>query len=1445
MTLFVYITESCRDDASTHGMISEVDGLRQKVEEKQNTSQFDRFPSPYLVKKKLGSRQGRLIAEEREIGEHVVIVFLAVMIRGSREYASGFGADPQVYGETHFRHLVDQEKLADFVEARTSRDPVTPKQAPSDEEYSLLYTAFADPGAIGTGAMVFETREWVDAISQDRIAKQLPYLTKPVTNALSGPDRLSFHPVDGKKDWGVWAYRADDKVVLMTPSTDGTAAQSEEVAKSLALAFDAKGTAAILRASRRAYPQIVLADDELWLDLEREREANLALSPEESQVLESTRGAENPFPLFINGRAGSGKSTILQYLFANFLHNYRRGPARGKVDPPIYLTANAELLRVARGVVERLLRKEMTLGGDSDVPSASEVDELLDPAFREFYAYVASLVPGEARKSRFARSKRLDYTGFRARWMERFGKDRSALRDFGPDVSWHVIRTFIKGRGSETFLEPEDYEQLPENECSVTLDGYRRVFDRVWQGWYLELCETEGYWDDQDLVRYVLEHNLARATFPAVFCDEAQDFTRLELELLLRINTFSQRTLPSNDLSRVCFVFAGDQFQTLNPTGFRWDAIKATFVEKFILELDPGRRSGRMDLNYRELEFNYRSARRIVRFSNLVQALRAALFAIPDLRPQTPWLNEPREFPVVAFRNNDGQFWKRIRENAGWIIIVPCADGEELRYVQADSILRDQIRVEDGVPQNVLSASRAKGCEYADVVVYGFGATLENSVIKTLRTREQSTDAEKNLSLEYFINRLYVAVSRAKRRLVIVDSNDGFEKLWTAAHDDSAEAELLASIKNGQAVWLGAIEGMTWGVAEELARDAASDPRENAVVFERDGLARRDAFLMRQAGQSYRAAGDEPKARECRAKAFEFDLQYMEAGAAFAEAGDAQSAVRCYWMAGKDGWGELTRLKPVFPDVVRELEYGFAAGILLGANASESVSLVEQLVNRCVDPTFAEAQAGSAPWRDALSALLRGSFGIEERQGKDTVHGVGPSKADAARMSGLLGRAKEAGVIVMPLDDAAVNFYAERFAEAAKAWEAAGSVSGVSYSKAKAYSDPYPQRVVSLARRKEWSEIVDAFRRQSDDALTVEQANAIVEALTETKQFSDALQLGWRTRAVDGLLGLADKAWGDREGEIAERALHASVATALMQYDWDVIEGIIDADGAAKALASRSVALRAALAAHRTALRLTFVRAFARSGALTTASENVARKVTDFLRETLRVKDGEWRKLLSVEEAGAAIERAGRFTDALSFYDAIRKQAGRETDQEFARRRRLVALQRQLTYEKSKRESGQTRQLERDLRQAMASQRVSSISELGEFPMLPPLELGNLGKVPTPASGTSVTDNPGVPVGSTNQADGRPDKVAGQIGEFNFEVSRSAGRLNITRTETLETAYVKLRAKECGGEGGMQASGDGQFSAAEWGLTVRTIGGPTPGFEIGLDRVGARLIFEC
>ena len=93
----------------------------------------------------------------------------------------------------------------------------------------------------------------------------------------------------------------------------------------------------LLRKSHRSYPDIVLGDREIWIKKiqTKDEKANLALSAEETNLLQRCQAGY--YPLFINGRPGSGKSTVLQYFFAEHLHDYTNFENQLNA-PPIYLT---------------------------------------------------------------------------------------------------------------------------------------------------------------------------------------------------------------------------------------------------------------------------------------------------------------------------------------------------------------------------------------------------------------------------------------------------------------------------------------------------------------------------------------------------------------------------------------------------------------------------------------------------------------------------------------------------------------------------------------------------------------------------------------------------------------------------------------------------------------------------------------------------------------------------------------------------------------------------------------------------------------------------------------------------------------------------------------------------------------------------------------------------
>jgi hypothetical protein len=1454
VALLVLVTENCKKEAATLGLSLEVERFRARIEQAQSVSYFEDFPHPYIVGKKFGGRQGRLLAEHRTAGEHGVVVFLSLLTRSSRDYAE-FAKDPVGYGEKHLK-LVSDHDLAAYIRKRTEKDPPPEKQDPSESEYKLLYNLFSPHQGDGFDSerIVLETREWVDQVSQDRFDKQLANLVKACEQCLdrtpTEPELLSV-PVPNKASWTIQALSTAEHLVLMRIVTeDTTQADKDELHTQFETLKDG-GRDKILRACQRAYPGLVLYDDDLWIDLEKDAQANIALSPEELEILQSIRRPEGniQFPLFINGRAGSGKSTILQYIYSDILHYYLSNEDCDSIGAPLYLTASKELLDHARRFVEKLLNTDGRYAQTRIQDFRERHKDKLDRSFRQFQRHLLSLIPPEE-KGRFQDSKRVDYARFRRLWEDKFGKSPKARKEYGPDLSWHVIRTYIKGRSSEVLLDLDDYDNLPENQKTITSKAYKTVFQQVWTNWYQG--HSREYWDDQDLARFILDQGYAKPIHPAIVCDEAQDFTRLELELLLRLNLFSARNVPPADIHRVPFIFAGDQFQTLNPTGFRWDAIKASFVEKFIFELNPAlqREEGKIDLNYSELKFNYRSSNNIVCFGNSIQALRSKIFEIPELRPQQAWLDEPDSLPVVFFDSSNGGFWNKYKEGTNYRVIVPCGEDEEAQYVKEDPVLAEQIAFVDGVPVDVLSPVRAKGFEYPAVIVYGFGAALKRYEVhleKLLVTgEEKSSFIDDWLPLQYFMNRLYVAISRPKRQLIVVDSKDGFERLWKCVDSFERLEQLLESLKNKAQFWAGRLEGMKQGTLHQVGVANTGSPLENAQQYEMDGKASHDSYLMLQAAQVYKRAGKENKALECRARALEFKSDFFEAGEIFLQAGFAEpDALHAFWRAGREGWEQLTREAENQPCWQDKIEFQWAQAIIRGGTREQLTGLLDDFFKRISENDDFLAQCEHDPaWNDGLGELL------------ERLLEVGPSQADSVefwgRVTVTLDRLKKKFFDVPEQPAAQIYFWAQNYSKAIELWDKAGAPRSSDYAVAKSKVAKYPADLRFLKQAGSHSRIIELYRERPDEKLTAEQAEIVCDALIQAGKEEEAYALAWKEKAAATVFRLCARAH-QQDKERAKRTLEAGVVLLVLNNEWASLAKFISSQDnifVPPIPEFNDHSLKRFVQGEKNRVKAAIVRSLARDPKFEEVQKDTQDKVSSFLWKYLQVKGEQaWNRYCSVEEAGAAIEIAAtKILDALAFYEAvIDDKKFSPSDRQFAALRWLVTKKRFGDYLRNNKQTEKATQSENQLNAKMKELGRSSVEGIPTYPELPSIKMppwlaSEPAVIPPVTTSPAVKTEPvvDVPVAPISTAvSSLPANVEFVLDVFCFEFNRNVQRCNVKHQETKDTSAIRVKQ-------GKVTSEDVDFEHKEssvwhsktWGMTVTLPDAASHDLVIGLEESG-------
>ncbi len=912
MAFYVYVSDQCMVDAQRHGQVQLVQSLCEKIQKNQHLTGFG-STSNGILKKQLG-KHFRLIAFQAKFQEDDLVIFLRVWGRGSKEYDEFLKKHDD---EKYQRRLVpfDEGQIRKIYEDLSRSQPAPPLPELDEDERSWLDVFSAKPCGgldeeeIERDLFILEAEAWVKAISTDDMKKRLHSFSvmfehlklNELASSHSMSDAHVYWNASNKVGFLYLYFPEWHRLLLLLPLTEQGDAQ-EIFEKRLAREFS--GIAAtrenLYRKAARAYPHIITMDERFWQAIEENTVANMALSPEESVLLDEIRKPDvaSRYPLFINGRAGSGKSTMLQYLAADYLEHALSEKTRLSF---LYTTCSEGLLDLARQTVQKLLtsnyKKLLKSWHRGQEASEQEIQAIVERSFFSFQQYLLCLLLPEdwERFSGTIRTKYIGFPEFRKLWNEQFSK-RPDARQFTPELAWHVIRTYIKGRCfiQDEDFSPEEFQSLSRGESeSVTAQTYQLVYDKVWNSWYRPLCKEKGYWDDQDLAVCALNSpGIEQTSFAAIFCDEAQDFTPLELEVIFLSSVYSRRRLQKNDLSRVPFVFAGDPMQTLNPTGFRWESVKASFHERFraIWGIKP-------NIHFRELGFSYRSNPGIVHFCNLIQLLRGTLLSHQGVQPQEAWRLEER-VQIFYFPLEDDSTKEHVLR-LGMVRIVPCEQNGESNYAKTDDVLKklnQDAQGEDEIFQDVLSPIAAKGLEFDSVVLYRLAESVPAAFFRFMEQQGEQEEPEQRLALEYFFNRLYVAASRAKKNLFIVESREIFEgkrNFWKYLMDPDLVESILSRNPDPKS-WENRIQYLVPGAEENWVHEWV-DPLQRASQYAEEGRRTRDAYLMRQAALWFDNAEKASDAQRCRAEAEEFEGKLEKAGIRYRDNGMPADAFRCFW----------------------------------------------------------------------------------------------------------------------------------------------------------------------------------------------------------------------------------------------------------------------------------------------------------------------------------------------------------------------------------------------------------------------------------------------------------------------------------------------------------------------------------------------------------------------
>ncbi|MFT5085611.1 MAG: hypothetical protein ACI9Y1_003672 [Lentisphaeria bacterium] len=421
-----------------------------------------------------------------------------------------------------------------------------------------------------------------------------------------------------------------------------------------------------------------------------------------------------PPPLVVIGSAGSGKTALT-------LEKMKH--ATGDV---LYLSLSPFLVQNACNIYYA-----------NDYANEDQQVEFL--SFREFLESI------EVPQGREITLREFD------RWFQRH-KTGTGLKD--AHTLFEEFRGVITGPAREApWLSREEYLSLGVKQ-SIFMEHERPKVYGLFEK-YRQHLERSNYFDPNILSHAYL--SLIEPQYDFIVIDEVQDITAVQLFLLLK-------ALRSHGQFMLC----GDSNQIVHPNFFSWAAIKTLFFENHAL-------TEQAEV-VRILHVNYRNSPIITNIANRLLKLKHARFGSID-KESHYLVNSIGEQHGTLQLLKDSDANKRDLDNKtarsthfAVLVMHPHQKAEAKRWFNTPLIF---------------SIQEAKGLEYESIILYNF-ISGEDKVFRDIAADVDPTALEKDelvyaraknksdKSLEiykFFINALYVAITRAVKNLYIIENN--------------------------------------------------------------------------------------------------------------------------------------------------------------------------------------------------------------------------------------------------------------------------------------------------------------------------------------------------------------------------------------------------------------------------------------------------------------------------------------------------------------------------------------------------------------------------------------------------------------------------------------------------------------------------------------------------
>ncbi|TAE72176.1 MAG: hypothetical protein EAZ85_09985 [Bacteroidetes bacterium] len=418
-----------------------------------------------------------------------------------------------------------------------------------------------------------------------------------------------------------------------------------------------------------------------------------------------------PSPVIIIGSAGSGKTALTLEKIKTL---------SGKV---LYTTLSNYLVENSKNIYY----------------SYDYENEKQEVDFMSFQEYLSSIeVPT---------GKEIDFRTFE-QWIWRF-KQSHKIKD-----AYKIYEEF-KGvmTGSivdKPYLSKEEYLNLGVKQ-SIFLQEERELVYDVFKK-YIDFLQ-EGKYYDSNLVAFGHLSKIEKS-YDFVVIDEVQDITNVQLFSIIK-----SLKIPTN------FILCGDSNQIVHPNFFSWANIKTLFYKQEL--------KGNI---IRVLSTNYRNTPEVTGIANQLLLIKNARFGSIDKESNYLVKSNSQHKGEVQFLENlpktKQELNQKTKKSAKFaVIVMRNEDKDEARkYFQTPLLF---------------SIHEVKGLEYENIILYNIisgyekefreltsGVSKEQLQAESLVYARAKDKTDKSLDeYKFYVNALYVAMTRAIKNLYVVETN--------------------------------------------------------------------------------------------------------------------------------------------------------------------------------------------------------------------------------------------------------------------------------------------------------------------------------------------------------------------------------------------------------------------------------------------------------------------------------------------------------------------------------------------------------------------------------------------------------------------------------------------------------------------------------------------------